>query len=107
VLTLAVVLGLVSFVLNVRGVGRDAVATFYAPYTRVWELLCGAVLAWVTLHGRVVGWCRGLDGWLGRVVYREPVAADGRTLSNVLSVVGAALLAWGFWRLSKEVRFPG
>ena len=34
-------LGALSFGWNVYGVQHDAVATFYAPYTRFWELLAG------------------------------------------------------------------
>lgn len=44
----------VSFVLNVRGIRTDAVAAFYSPQTRFWELLVGSVLAWLTLHKRNV-----------------------------------------------------
>ena len=108
-LTLAVVLVFLSFALNVREVGRDAVATFYAPHTRVWELLCGSVLAWLALYGKGLGagLRRWIDGWLVRIVYRQPAEADGRTLSSVLALVGGGLLAWGFWRISKEVAFPG
>ena len=36
---------LISFLLNVEATGRDPVAAFYAPWTRMWELLAGALLA--------------------------------------------------------------
>jgi hypothetical protein len=33
--------------------------------------------------------------------------ADGKTLANVLSFVGLFLLIYGFWRINKELIFPG
>jgi peptidoglycan/LPS O-acetylase OafA/YrhL len=43
-------LAAVSFGLNVRKVGSDAVAAFYTPQTRFWELMIGATLAYLMLH---------------------------------------------------------
>ena len=50
-LTVAVVIGLASFALNVALIGSNPVATFYLPFTRAWELLAGAALAcgWIKL----------------------------------------------------------
>ena len=40
-------------------VGNDADADFYSPQTRFWELLSGALLAWLTLHhDEVNDWLR-------------------------------------------------
>ncbi len=41
----ALSLALVSFVLNVIFIGQYPTATFYLPFTRLWELLIGGVLA--------------------------------------------------------------
>lgn len=108
-LTLTVLIALVSFVLNVRGVQQDAVAAFYSPQRRFWELLCGSLLAWLTLYHReaFTGQRLRLDGWLNKVLYREPRDNDGRTLAGFLSVLGFALLAYGFWRINAESHFPG
>jgi peptidoglycan/LPS O-acetylase OafA/YrhL len=46
VLPLLAGLALASFALNIRGIGQDPVRTFYLPFTRFWELLAGALLAW-------------------------------------------------------------
>jgi len=43
---------IISFVLNFKGVRQDAIATFYSPQTRFWELLCGSLLAWLMLYQR-------------------------------------------------------
>jgi peptidoglycan/LPS O-acetylase OafA/YrhL len=49
-LKITTVIAIVSFVLNLKGIKQDAIATFYAPHTRFWELLSGSLLAWVTLY---------------------------------------------------------
>lgn len=49
-LAITLLLSVVSFTLNIHGIERNSVAAFYAPYTRFWELLCGSLLAWFSLH---------------------------------------------------------
>ncbi|WP_084150965.1 acyltransferase family protein [Azohydromonas australica] len=108
-LTLTVLIALVSFALNVHGVRKDPVETFYSPQRRFWELLCGSLLAWLTLYRQasLAGLRTRLDGWLAAVLYREPREHDGRTLAAVLSVLGLLLLGYGFWRISAASHFPG
>jgi peptidoglycan/LPS O-acetylase OafA/YrhL len=48
--SLAIAVG--SFYLNIKGIKQDAVATFYSPITRFWELMCGGLLAWVAIYKR-------------------------------------------------------
>jgi hypothetical protein len=85
------------------------VATFYSPQTRFWELLSGSLLAWVTLYKKNA--CSSIkykvDFWLSRIVHGEKHEADCKTLSNVLSFAGLLLLMYGFWRINKELSFPG
>jgi peptidoglycan/LPS O-acetylase OafA/YrhL len=108
-LMVTVFVAIVSFVLNIKGVKQDAVATFYSPQTRFWELLCGSLLAWFTLYkkGTFAHIKNKIDGFLAYVVYREKQENNGKTLSNVLSFVGLFLLGYGFWRINKELSFPG
>jgi hypothetical protein len=40
-------------------------------------------------------------------LYSEKQDYDGKTLANVLSFVGLFLLLYGFWRINKELSFPG
>jgi len=44
-LAVAIAIALASFALNLAMIGSSPVATFYLPFTRVWELLAGAMLA--------------------------------------------------------------
>jgi peptidoglycan/LPS O-acetylase OafA/YrhL len=86
----AVAVALVSFGLNLAGMHKDSVATFYSPLTRFWELSCGALLAWVSLYKK--------DAWRPR---------NGAALSNVLSALGLLLLCYGMVRMNKYLSFPG
>lgn len=108
-LTITVVVAVATFILNLKGVKQDMVATFYSPQTRFWELLSGSLLAWFTLYKNdtFTGIKSKIDVWLSRIVYSEKQDNDGRTLSNVLSFVGLFLLLYGFWRINKELSFPG
>jgi peptidoglycan/LPS O-acetylase OafA/YrhL len=53
-LTLTILVALASFVLNIKGIKHDMVATFYSPQTRFWELLCGSLLSWITVYKKDV-----------------------------------------------------
>ncbi len=74
-----------SFYLNAVGVLRDPVATFYAPQTRFWELVAGSLLAWLSLY--------------------SAAASNMKVTGNVLSLLGALLLAFGVMRLSSDAPF--
>jgi peptidoglycan/LPS O-acetylase OafA/YrhL len=108
-LTITIVVTIATFILNMKGVKQDMVATFYSPQTRFWELLSGSLLAWVTLYkkGAYANIKHKLDYWLSCIVFSEKQEADGKALSNVLSFVGLLLLVYCFWRFNKELSFPG
>jgi peptidoglycan/LPS O-acetylase OafA/YrhL len=108
-LTITMLIAVLSFSLNLTGITKDAVATFYSPQTRVWELLCGSVVAWVSLYKKpafAAGKAK-LDGWPDSALSRGAGAADGERLPDVVSFAGALLLACGFWGIKKEFSFPG
>ena len=108
-LTLTILVYILSFYLNLKGVKKDATATFYSPQTRFWELLSGSILAWFSLYKKdaFANSKLRIDGWLVKVVCRETVEADRKILSNVISFVGSLLLMYGFCRITKDVSFPG
>ena len=84
ILTVAAVIGVASFVLNVALIGSNPVATFYLPFTRVWELLAGALLA---------------DGW-NRV-------SQTSAASNWRASIGLLLIAVAAGVLDTNRAFPG
>lgn len=108
-LVLSILVWFLSLYLNIRGVRKDAVATFYSPQTRFWELFSGSILAWLVLHNKntLLDYRVKVDRFLSRIFSRGHVEADGRTLSNVISFAGCLLLVYGFWRIKNTLSFPG
>jgi peptidoglycan/LPS O-acetylase OafA/YrhL len=79
-----------SFFLNLASVMKnDAVAAFYSPATRLWELILGGALAHVTPERR---------NWL---IGRGAAPANAKALAGLLLIMGS-----GLW-LSAAVAFPG
>ncbi|VVP59442.1 hypothetical protein PS903_05949 [Pseudomonas fluorescens] len=108
-LTITTLVAAGSFYLNLKGINKDLVATFYSPQTRFWELLCGSLLAWLTLYKKetFTNLKLKLDTWLYSIIHKAPPANNGKTLSDILSLLGILLLATGFWRINQETAFPG
>ena len=108
-LTITIVIATVSFLLNMKGLHSDAIATFYSPQSRFWELLLGSVLAYVTLYKRdlLVNQKHKLDMWLSAVIYANSPNKKGNTLRNIQSLLGAALISIGILIITKEQHFPG
>lgn len=95
ILAIIVLIAVASFILNVIEVKSDSVAAFYSPGTRFWELLSGSLLAWLTL-------CKSITEKPS-----NPKPAVDNRFSNIFSVVGVLLLFFGFWKINKELSFPG
>lgn len=88
-LTITLIVFLVSFVLNMKGIRHSSVATFYSPQTRFWEMLSGSLLSWIALYKKNI------------------VAGMTPKLRNVLSIVGCLGLVLGFAAINKTTPFPG
>jgi len=88
-LGMLITLALASFALNLALLGPHPVSAFYLPFTRFWELLVGAGLAYATLYGR------GMRS-----------AVDAR-LRQAMAWAGALLLAIGLVSLRPDQPFPG
>lgn len=108
-LAMMLLVAIVSFYLNLKGVAKDSVAAFYSPQTRFWELSCGSLLAWAGIYRKES--CASikttLDGWLRGARHGQAPDADGQRLADVLSFVGIFLLGYGFWRIGSGLAFPG
>ncbi|MFS2015811.1 acyltransferase family protein [Massilia sp. CT11-108] len=89
---IGILVALVSFGLNLHQVKVDAIADFYSPQTRFWELMLGSILAWVTLY---------------KPNFTAANAPRPERWSSTMSVVAALLLAFGFWHIDKRLGFPG
>lgn len=82
-------LALASFCLNLYKIGPDPVGDFYSPQTRFWELLIGAIAAYVSLHPRTQS-------------LRAIKAAV-----NVQSIIGFVLICSSTIFFNKALAFPG
>jgi len=106
-LTLTFILCLISFLLNLRGVGSDILATFYLPQTRFWELLSGSLLAWLVLYKK---------NTFAVIIDRIECALSEwkinrylniNALISIVSILGFFILIYGFININKKVSFPG
>ncbi|MET3106067.1 peptidoglycan/LPS O-acetylase OafA/YrhL [Oxalobacteraceae bacterium GrIS 2.11] len=99
----------VSFFLNIYFVHHDIVSTFYSPQTRFWELICGSMLAWLTLYRN--GVLKNAELRIGERLTAAInfVTQKKHTVSstNVFSMVGLLLLVLGTLGMNKDLSFPG
>lgn len=88
----------VSFVWNIAWVVDKPKATFFLPPTRFWELLVGALLAYLTVYRE-----RPLD-WLSK---RLPSSWKSGLAGDLLSWTGLALIIAALSLIDKTDHFPG
>ncbi len=93
-----VVLTFASFGLNLVLLKGQPVSTFYLPFTRFWELLIGAGLAYLTLYGRTALWAPHSSALS---------VTHARRLCEVLAWSGALLIMTGLITLRSTQPFPG
>lgn len=84
-----VALTMLSFVVSLQAVRAAPNAAYYLPHNRIWELLCGSLLAIATLRGLLT-----------------PLAARPGVLAGA-SVAGLVLIALPVLLYSSETPFPG
>jgi len=106
---LTLILAALSFYLTVTGIKSDAVATFYSPQTRIWELLIGSGLAWCALYKKDALGDAAL--FIDKCCRRGGATVDQariRTrMANVLSCIGFIVLIYGLIRINRDLQFPG
>lgn len=87
-LALTIGIALISFAINLATVYSHPVTAFYSPLSRFWELLIGAILAYIVLFRQ---------NWTIRLSKSK----------NPLSTIGLVPLITGIALLSKTTPFPG
>jgi len=99
--TATLLVGILSFAANILTYRKAAIANFYSPQSRFWELLIGAGLAYLVIHrGRTVAAGQALARRFGGGVARLATA-------DRLAALGALLIAFAIAVLSKSRHFPG
>jgi peptidoglycan/LPS O-acetylase OafA/YrhL len=105
-LTLLLLLLVVSFAFNVRSVRSNPAADFYSPLTRFWELMAGAVLAYLTVYREnLSGAIRKLPQPALQMI--DEVAALGSMAPNVPAAAGLLLIAGAALTINETSEFPG
>ena len=90
--TLLLVTLVVSFAINIVEISHHPVATFYLPFSRMWELLLGCGLSYISLQSK------GATG--GSALARK---LEG----NLTSATGFLFIITALVGLSKDTDFPG
>ena len=85
-LFITVAVGIASFLFNIYNVELQPALAFYSPFSRFWELMVGAALAYLTLHKP-------------RFIFEES--------PNIKSIFGLIMLFSGFIFLNYKDKFPG
>ena len=105
-LTLMAFLFLISFVTNHNNVERNPIGTFYSPFTRIWELLAGAMLANIMLN---------YAHWSHKIILKMNAGIHflfleeqkPYFLNHCFSCLGFLFLILGFFLLNEKSAFPG
>lgn len=95
ILALIIVIAVLSFFVNLYGITVDKNAAFYMPYMRAWELLMGAALAAISLYHSTLFQLQHLP------------AGTRIRIQNIVSCVGAILIALSIALITKQKDFPG
>ena len=106
-LTLTICILIVSFCLNIHNIRIDSIGTFYAPQTRIWELLTGTMLACLLMNRNKTF----IPCWIAT----QPITKKLSTLlknnshiaSHVLSFIGFTILTIAFLTITQQKHFPG
>ena len=89
ILTAVILLALLSYACNIYSMHTNPVADFYSPFTRFWELLSGAILAYMASCEKSV------------------VNSTSTRLKNCASITGIGLLIAALLLISRTSAFPG
>lgn len=103
-LKIIILLCVVSFLLNVYTVTSNTIAAFYSPQTRVWELLAGAIAAYITSYKtpKLIEYKMRIKNLLYKEKHIRP-----EVFNNTLSFLGLVLIVIALFSIDKKTFFPG
>ena len=90
-----------SFFLNAAIVGDNPTATFFLPVTRFWELLVGALLAYIAVFKN------GVTATLGKYWKKQDFHTFQVRYAEVMSWSGVSLIIAAFVLINKKTLYPG
>jgi peptidoglycan/LPS O-acetylase OafA/YrhL len=102
ILSVAAAIIVFSLALNVALIAHYAVADFYLPTSRMWELLAGGVLAYIEQFRK-----GDVDRIVQRTIFTSGAPHDEQAIANLKGWVGLALILTAVLALEKSTAYPG
>ncbi len=103
VLVALILVGLLSFGVNLRSLADDPVGGFFLPHARFWELMVGGIGAYVAAAGRQRPRAKGdVAPGIGLACHRY-----AGSLKNCVAWMGLLLILLSVFGLHRDARFPG
>jgi len=106
-LTILLCITCLSFMVNIRNISSNAVAAFFFPQARIWELLCGSIFAHMTMFHR-----EQIATHLSQSSIYEFFSKHFKYpltvfFQNIISAMGLLLLITSVVIIRKDYFFPG
>lgn len=107
--TTCISLFIFSFLFNIINVQNDGTKIFYSPFSRFWELLVGAITAWIMLHKvNTIDYIKNkFAPVVQKIVFRDQPEGNNSDLRNLVSALGIFLVILGISIIKKSDFFPG
>ncbi len=100
----------ISFLFNIISVKHNIDSAFYAPQSRIWELLCGSLLAYFIHYKEKLSTCSNTHNTPHslhlRIITYWP-SNGSIQFGDFLSVTGFSLLIFAFFTINKKDIYPG
>jgi len=108
-LLMGLIIGLISFCINIYEIYYELnfATAFYLPMNRFWELMAGAILAYLRLNKKVM--LNRLSYYrIFNYVYKTQCNLTNKiAFENGASILGVTLLVLGVLQITKNSPFPG
>lgn len=109
IFTIAVIVSIASFVLNINQSIQNQTLDFFSPQTRFWELFVGAIIAWVITFKPQPGQALKiqLNSIFLKTFYYRHTDKNNQTFADTCSFLGMGLIICGFLLINNSKVFPG
>ncbi|MEQ3694530.1 MAG: acyltransferase family protein [Thalassolituus sp.] len=106
--TILIIVGVLSFYLNMKFSNSHPIETFFWPIGRLWELISGSLLAWMFLYkSRFLATLKfGIDKYVPWKLHNKDLDANNSIIFNLMSFFGFFLLAYGVIYINEDLTYP-
>ena len=104
-MTMALVMSGVSFLLSIYMLQLNPTTAFYSPFTRFWELLMGSILAYMSLHQHNA--ISAFKVQFKTRLHQAGLQSWAMCWESAQSIIGIMLIVIGLVCLTKNSPFPG